>query len=87
LVVERIRPEGSIGMSASTSPLQSPPHSSTDRIRWYCPSKIHALPAIIHEESTHITDLGTQLKPIIQKWMENSELRTCKDCGEVAPPK
>ncbi|KIM72849.1 hypothetical protein PILCRDRAFT_829559 [Piloderma croceum F 1598] len=70
LVVERIRPEGSI-----------------DRIRWYCPSKIHSQPLIVHEESTHITDLGTQLKPIIQKWMENEGLRTCKECGEVAPPK
>jgi len=62
------------------------PDDSIDRVRWYCPSKIHAQPTIIHEESAHITDLGTQLKPIIQKWMRNDGLRVCKECGEVAPP-
>ncbi|KAF7973611.1 hypothetical protein HWV62_14782 [Athelia sp. TMB] len=70
LVVERIRPEGSI-----------------DRIRWYCPSKTHDTLTIIHEDSTHITDLGTQLKPIIGNWMNSEDLRRCKECGEVAPPK
>ncbi|KAF7984162.1 hypothetical protein HWV62_16830 [Athelia sp. TMB] len=70
LVVERIRPEGSI-----------------DRIRWYCPSKTHDKLTIIHEDSTHITDLGTQLKPIISNWMNSEDLRRCKECGEVAPPK
>ncbi|TFK24016.1 3-hydroxyanthranilic acid dioxygenase [Coprinopsis marcescibilis] len=71
IVVERVRPEGAL-----------------DRLRWYCPSKeAHPEPFIIYEEAFHCTDLGTQLKPVIQKWQDNKEIRTCKDCGTVAEPK
>ena len=71
LVVERKRPEKSI-----------------DRLRWYCPnSEAHKEPFIIREEAFHCTDLGTQLKPLIQNWMSNEELRKCPDCGTVAPAK
>ncbi|KZP07949.1 3-hydroxyanthranilic acid dioxygenase [Athelia psychrophila] len=70
LVVERIRPEGSI-----------------DRVRWYCPNKAHNTLTIIREDSVHITDLGVQLKPIIQNWQNSEDVRKCKECGEVAPPK
>ncbi|KAF9462537.1 3-hydroxyanthranilic acid dioxygenase [Collybia nuda] len=70
LVVERVRPEGSI-----------------DRLRWYCPSPVHSEPTIIYEESFHVTDLGTQLKPVIEKWMNQEELRRCKVCGSIADAK
>jgi 3-hydroxyanthranilate 3,4-dioxygenase len=59
----------------------------TDRLRWYCPSPEHKEPTIIYEESFHVTDLGTQLKPVIQKWMATEELRKCKVCGRIADPK
>jgi 3-hydroxyanthranilate 3,4-dioxygenase len=55
-----------------------------DRLRWYCRSPVHAEPTIVHEESFHVTDLGTQLKPLIDKWMQEEELRRCKGCGTVA---
>jgi len=63
------------------------PDSSLDRLRWYCPSKVHEKPTPIREEVFHVTDLGTQLKPLINNWMANPELRKCPECGETAPAK
>ncbi|TFL00432.1 3-hydroxyanthranilic acid dioxygenase [Pterulicium gracile] len=63
------------------------PSDSLDRLRWYCRSAAHTEPTIIREEAFHVTDLGTQLKPVIQRWMEDEEGRRCKACGEVAEPK
>ena len=59
----------------------------TDRLRWYCKSGAHATPTIIREDTLHVTDLGTQLKPIIQNWMAHEELRKCGICGAVAEAK
>ncbi|KZP07945.1 3-hydroxyanthranilic acid dioxygenase [Athelia psychrophila] len=42
---------------------------------------------IIREDSVHITDLGAQLKPIIQNWQNSEDARRCRECGQVAPPK
>ncbi|KIK63963.1 hypothetical protein GYMLUDRAFT_94890 [Collybiopsis luxurians FD-317 M1] len=63
------------------------PEGSLDRLRWYCPSPSHQKPTVIYEESFHVTDLGTQLKPVIQRWQQNPGLRKCKECGTVADPK
>nr|UQI50083.1 3-hydroxyanthranilic acid dioxygenase [Clitopilus passeckerianus] len=61
--------------------------ADSDRLRWYCQSGEHKEPTIIYEESFHVTDLGTQLKLVIQRWMLNEDLRKCKACGKVADPK
>ncbi|CAG8469919.1 8262_t:CDS:2 [Paraglomus brasilianum] len=50
-----------------------------DKLRWYC----SACRSIVYEESFHCYDLGTQLKPIIQKYASDELLRTCKGCGNV----
>ncbi|KAG9094619.1 3-hydroxyanthranilic acid dioxygenase [Ceratobasidium sp. UAMH 11750] len=63
------------------------PPDAIDRLRWYCRSKVHDSPTIIREDAFHCTDLGTQLKPLIDKWMADASMRTCAACGEVAPPK
>ncbi|KAK9895612.1 3-hydroxyanthranilic acid dioxygenase [Cystobasidium minutum MCA 4210] len=63
------------------------PGESVDRLRWYCRSGNHDKPHVIREVSFHVTDLGTQLKKPIQEWQNSPELRTCKDCGAVAPPR
>jgi len=60
------------------------PPDSFDRLRWYCRSGDHHTPTIVHEEKFHVTDLGSQLKPIIQEWMQNPSWRTCEACGNVA---
>ncbi|KAI9595770.1 3-hydroxyanthranilic acid dioxygenase [Syncephalis fuscata] len=50
-----------------------------DRLRWYC-AQCHQ---VVYEESFHCTDLGTQLKPIIEKYASTASLRQCKGCGFV----
>lgn len=72
LVMERKRPAGSI-----------------DRLRWFCPNlEAHGnVPSIIREVSFHCTDLGTQLKPLINEWMQNQDLRKCHLCCTIAPPR
>ena len=64
-----------------------PRDGAPDRLRWYCKSGNHAKPTIIREETLYVTDLGTQLKPIIQNWQANEELRKCAECGAVAEAK
>ncbi|KAI0916090.1 3-hydroxyanthranilate 3,4-dioxygenase 2 [Taiwanofungus camphoratus] len=71
LVVERVRPETAI-----------------DRLRWYCKAPgMHEEPTVIREEAFHCSDLGTQLKPLIQNWMNNEAIRKCPECGTVAEAK
>jgi 3-hydroxyanthranilate 3,4-dioxygenase len=54
-----------------------------DRLRWYCENAAHAEPTIVREEIFHVTDLGTQLKPYIERWKEDEEYRRCSECGQV----
>ncbi|EPS98166.1 hypothetical protein FOMPIDRAFT_1024745 [Fomitopsis schrenkii] len=71
LVVERVRPA-----------------DATDRLRWYCKAPgAHATPTVIREEAFHCSDLGTQLKPLIQNWMNDAAVRKCPACGAVAEAK
>lgn len=89
LVVERVRPVDATG----ESPPSAPPHLPLtrpvpDRLRWYCKAPgAHATPTIIREEAFHCSDLGTQLKPLIQNWMNNAAVRKCPACGTVAEAK
>ncbi|KAF6767048.1 3-hydroxyanthranilic acid dioxygenase [Kalmanozyma brasiliensis GHG001] len=66
IVVERTRPEG-----------------SPDAMRWYCPNQeAHGdKPTLVKEVKFQCTDLGTQLKPIIQTWAEDELGRKCGFCG------
>ncbi|KAJ7653223.1 RmlC-like cupin domain-containing protein [Mycena polygramma] len=63
------------------------PEAAMDRLRWYCRSDAHSEPTIIYEEMFHVADLGTQLKPIIQRWQADEKIRTCSSCGSIAEPK
>ena len=50
-----------------------------DHLRWYC----DGCGEVLHDESFHCTDLGTQLKPVIERFNASESLRTCKACGSV----
>lgn len=50
-----------------------------DHLRWYC----DGCGQVLHDESFHATDLGTQLKPIIEAFYDDEARRTCRACGTV----
>lgn len=52
-----------------------------DSLRWYCEKE--ECREIVYQESFHCVDLGTQLKPVIERFAENEALRTCKKCGHL----
>ena len=54
-----------------------------DHVRWYCPR----CGAVLHDAEFHLTDLGKQLKPILENFQNNQRLHTCKACGAVFDPK
>lgn len=56
---------------------QKRPVESIDRLRWYCAN----CKDIVHEESFHCTDLGTQIKNAVNNFKENEKLRTCTKCN------
>jgi|EP00161_Ancyromonas_sigmoides_P007767 3-hydroxyanthranilate 3,4-dioxygenase len=53
----------------------------TDHLRWYC--DVESCRAVVYEESFHCTDLGTQLKPVIERYFGDEALRKCAKCGHV----
>jgi 3-hydroxyanthranilate 3,4-dioxygenase len=50
-----------------------------DHLRWYC----EACGNILYDEAFHCTDLGTQLRPIIEAFHGDVSRRTCRACGAV----
>ncbi|KAJ3242431.1 3-hydroxyanthranilic acid dioxygenase [Chytriomyces hyalinus] len=57
------------------------PLDSLDSLRWYCERE--DCREIVYQESFYCTNLGIQLKPVIEKFAASAELRTCKKCGTV----
>lgn len=53
-----------------------------DRLRWYC----QECRAQVYEETFHCTDIYNQLKEIISRYANTSDLRTCKNCGHKNSP-
>lgn len=58
-----------------------------ESVRWMC----DACGNLLHMHQGVITDLGTQLKPVMDAFWASDDLRTCKVCGTVmqkptAPP-
>lgn len=88
IVLEQVRPADALGTfmtvdSANRMLMLGP----ADKLQWYCPNPEHEELTLIREEIFRCTDLGTQLKPLINKWMEDEESRRCGKCGKIAPPK
>lgn len=52
-----------------------------DGLRWYC-EKCHS---ICHEEYFACTDLGKQIREVVERYYESEDLRTCPKCHHVNP--
>lgn len=50
-----------------------------DGFQWYCENCDH----LLYEEYAQITDIVSQLPPIMNNFFENLDHRTCKKCGTV----
>jgi len=59
---------------------RSRPPEDLDRFRWYC----DRCSAVLHEATMHVRDLGTELKPVLEKVAKDETLRTCRRCGAVS---
>ena len=53
-----------------------------DGFMWYCES-CHAK---LHEEFMNVSDIVAQLPPVMKRFYEDVEKRTCKECGSVMQP-
>ncbi|HYM35476.1 MAG TPA: hypothetical protein VET48_08775, partial [Steroidobacteraceae bacterium] len=54
-----------------------------DGFLWYC-DRCHQQ---LFAEYLHVSDIVTQLPPIFERFYGSLERRTCKHCGQVAPPR
>lgn len=50
-----------------------------DHLRWYCEN----CNSVVHDAEFQLVDLGKQLKPIIETYYRDEQLRTCPKCGAV----
>ena len=53
-----------------------------DGFMWFCESCGNKL----HEEFMYVSDIVTQLPPVMKGFYESKENRTCKKCGSVLEP-
>jgi 3-hydroxyanthranilate 3,4-dioxygenase len=55
------------------------PEKANDHMRWYC----RQCGELVYDAEFYLVDLGKQLKPIIEEFKNNKDMRTCKSCGAV----
>lgn len=53
-----------------------------DGFQWYC-EKCHSK---LHEKFFKLTNIVTQLPPLLEEFYSSKELRTCKNCDAVMEP-
>ncbi|KAI9934474.1 3-hydroxyanthranilic acid dioxygenase [Aspergillus wentii] len=56
---------------------------AVDKMRWYCKK----CGGIVWEKHFVCTDLGTQVKAVVEEFGADEEKRTCKSCGTIAETK
>ncbi len=72
------RPENTVGMVVERVRKEQ----EKDIFRWYC----DGCNSVLHEAALHVTDLSTQIKPILENFYGDEKLRTCGTCGKTLPP-
>lgn len=55
------------------------PIGENDHIRWYCDNCLE----IVHDAQFYLTNLATQIKPVLEEFYGDESLRTCKKCSTV----
>jgi len=70
------RKENTVGMVIERT------RQSNDALQWYCENCHH----LLYEEEFYLTNLTTQLQPVLKKFYSSLELRTCKNCGTIFEP-
>lgn len=53
-----------------------------DGFQWYCENCHQKL----HEKFFKLTDIVSQLPPLLKEFYDSEDLRTCKNCGSVMQP-
>lgn len=53
-----------------------------DGFQWYCENCGNKL----HEKFFNLTDIVTQLPPLLEEYYSSKDLRTCKVCGTIMEP-
>lgn len=69
------RPAGTVGLVIER--YRNP--GEVDKLMWFCESCNHKL----HEAELEVTNIVTQLPVIMNAFMADEQLRTCKACGAV----
>ncbi|KAJ5630508.1 3-hydroxyanthranilic acid dioxygenase [Penicillium longicatenatum] len=59
---------------------QPRPDGAEDIMRWYC----RKCSGVVWEKKFVCTDLGTQVKAVVEEFGADEEKRRCKGCGEMA---
>lgn len=58
---------------------QDRPTGMNDKLRWYCDD----CKSVTCEYEFYCADLGTQVKEYVEKYKNDKQARTCKQCGKV----
>jgi 3-hydroxyanthranilate 3,4-dioxygenase len=69
------RPANTVGLVIERRRVES----ERDHLRWFCES----CGELLHDASFQLVDLGKQLKPLIEQFYADEQLRTCRKCGHV----
>ncbi len=72
------RPAGTIGMVVERRRREG----ELDGFQWYCEN----CGGKLHEAFITLTDITTQLKPVMDAFWADEQLRTCSNCGTVMQP-
>jgi len=72
------RPAGTVGMVVERMRAEK----EIDHLTWFCESCGN----LLYDATFHCKDLASELKPIIERFMGDEKMRTCKKCGTVMQP-
>lgn len=61
---------------------QPRPGNAEDAMRWYC--RKEGCGEVVWEKRFVCTDLGTQVKEVVEEFAGDEGKRTCKACGTIA---